>query len=110
MQPERNKIMTPNSNSEGKNNQIFHSNSKLSRLIDEYDLDELGKQLEEYWIAAPDDRYSLRELAVYVNQYLLRTVMQKLTSIPSMAKLRTPIGCSLTTMSALACAPKPAGA
>lgn len=53
-----------------------HSKSKLSRLIDEYGLDSMGRRLEEYWLAPPEDRYSLRELAEYVNQQMLRTVMQ----------------------------------
>ena len=65
--------MTSNSNS-GKNDQIPHSNSRLSQLINEYDLNELGKQLEEYWFGNIGDRYSLCELAEYGNQQLLRTV------------------------------------
>ncbi len=52
------------------------SNSKLSRLIDEYDLEELGERIEDYWLDDTDDGYSLRELADYVNQQLLRTAMR----------------------------------
>jgi hypothetical protein len=58
------------------NNQNLNSNSKLNRVIDEYGLGELGKQIEDYWLADAGDRYSLRELAEYINHQLLRTVMQ----------------------------------
>jgi hypothetical protein len=51
------------------------TNSKLSRLIDEYGLDTLGDQIEDYWTNDTGERYSLRELATYVNQQLLRSVM-----------------------------------
>lgn len=67
--------MTSTSDSDGEKGQTFHSNSKLSRLIDEYDLNELGERIEGYWLDETDNRYSLRELAEYVNQQLLRTVM-----------------------------------
>lgn len=55
--------------------QTLSSTSKLSRVIDEYGFDELGKQIEDYWVADASDRYSLRELAEYVNHHLLRAVM-----------------------------------
>ena len=55
--------------------QTVSSNGKLSRLIDEYGFDELGERIEDYWLDDTEDRYSLRELAEYVNQQLLRTVM-----------------------------------
>jgi hypothetical protein len=67
--------MTSTSDSDREKGQTFHSNSKLSRLIDEYALNELGERIEGYWLDETDDRYSLRELAEYVNQQLLRTVM-----------------------------------
>jgi hypothetical protein len=68
--------MPSTSSSKREDDQTSHSNSKLSRLIDKYELDELGKRIEGYWLDDADDRYSLRELAEYVNQQLLRTVMQ----------------------------------
>jgi hypothetical protein len=67
--------MTSLSNSESEKSQTLHSNSKLSRLIDKYDLNELGERIEEYWLDDAKDRYSLRKLAEYINHQLLRTVM-----------------------------------
>jgi hypothetical protein len=64
----------PNGESAGSN--TAGSGSKLSRLIDQYHLNDLGSQLEEYWLASSDERYSLRGLAEYVNHQLLRTVMR----------------------------------
>jgi hypothetical protein len=45
--------------------------SKVARLIEEYDLDGLGADLERLW-TAEDDRRSLRDLASYFNGRLLR--------------------------------------
>jgi len=45
--------------------------SKVARLLEEHDLPELGDELEQLW-TADEDRYSLRELAAYLNQQLLR--------------------------------------
>lgn len=45
--------------------------TKVARLIDEYDLDGLGAELEYRWTAEGDDRLSLRALATYFNQQLL---------------------------------------
>jgi hypothetical protein len=67
--------MSPTPDSDGNTDRTLPSNSKLSRLIHEYELDTLGKQIEDRWLANSEDRYSLRELATYVNQQLLRTVM-----------------------------------
>jgi len=44
--------------------------SKVARLIEEYDLQGLGPELEELW-TAEEDRCSLRSLADYFNQRLL---------------------------------------
>ncbi len=68
--------MQPESNSESTESNTSNSGSKLSRLIDHYSFEELGNRLEDYWLAGSDDRYSLRELAEYVNHELLRTVMR----------------------------------
>jgi hypothetical protein len=67
--------MSPESNSESTESNTSSSRSKLSRLVDQYSLNELGNRLEDYWLASSDNRYSLRELAEYVNHQLLRTVM-----------------------------------
>jgi len=44
--------------------------TKVARLLDTYNLDGLGDELERSW-TADDDRRSLRELADYFNQQLL---------------------------------------
>lgn len=46
--------------------------SKVGRLIDRYDLDGLGEDLETRWTADSEQRHSLRELADYFNQRLLQ--------------------------------------
>ena len=45
--------------------------SKVARLIDEYDLEGLGAELERQWTAPGSDRSSLRELASVVNRRVL---------------------------------------
>jgi len=47
------------------------SNSKLAKLLVEYELPELGVELEARWTADNDERMSLRKLADYVNKELL---------------------------------------
>lgn len=53
------------------------SNSKLRRVLEEYELEYLVEQIETYWLDDTEPRYSLRELATYVNQQLLRTTMHE---------------------------------
>lgn len=65
------------STSDSKREEGRTTNSKLSRLLDMYDLDDLGERIEDYWLDDTDNRYSLRELAEYINQQLLRTVMRE---------------------------------
>lgn len=49
---------------------------KVDRLIEEYDLEGLGAELERRWTAEDaDERTSLRDLAADVNRRLLATVM-----------------------------------
>lgn len=48
--------------------------SKVARLIDEYELADLGAELERLW-TADDDRMSLRDLADYFNRRLLQRAM-----------------------------------
>lgn len=45
--------------------------SKVVRLIDEYELTEVGEELEELW-TADTDRHSLRELAALFNQRIVK--------------------------------------
>ncbi|WP_273836744.1 rod-determining factor RdfA [Halococcus sp. PRR34] len=49
---------------------------KLDRVIDEYELDRVAENLQEYW-TREDERYSLRGLADHVNQAILRTAMER---------------------------------
>ncbi|MCY4732363.1 hypothetical protein KY092_17570 [Natronomonas gomsonensis] len=49
--------------------------SKVARLIEEYDLQGLGAELEQRW-TADEDRSSLRELAAQFNQELLREALE----------------------------------
>lgn len=45
--------------------------SKVARLIDTYDLDGMGDEMEYLWTAEGDDRRSLRDLADYFNKRVL---------------------------------------
>jgi hypothetical protein len=47
---------------------------KVSRLIDEHDLQGLGAELEQLW-TADEDRRSLRDLATYFNQQILKRAL-----------------------------------
>lgn len=50
--------------------------SKVARLIDRYDLDGIGDELESLWTAEDSsERRSLRALAEYFNQEVLREVL-----------------------------------
>lgn len=49
--------------------------SKVVRLLDEYDLEPLGAELERRWTAEGDERLSLRDLADYFNHRLLEAAM-----------------------------------
>ena len=48
--------------------------SKVARLIDEYELSGMGESLEQRWTAT-EDRSSLRDLADYFNRELLQTAL-----------------------------------
>lgn len=45
--------------------------SKVARLIEEWELDGVGDQLEAYWLGTGDEEYSLRDLADWFNQQLV---------------------------------------
>lgn len=49
--------------------------NKVKRLIDEYDLDGLGEELERKW-TADENRWSLRQLADYVNRSVLEQALK----------------------------------
>ncbi len=49
--------------------------SKVVRLIEEYNLEELGAELERLW-TAEENRRSLRQLATYFNQQLLQRALE----------------------------------
>jgi len=53
------------------------TNSKVGRLIQEYGIDGLGEDLEEYWTGEREEQFSLRELASYFNRQLLRRAMEE---------------------------------
>jgi hypothetical protein len=48
---------------------------KVRRVIDEYELDGAGDDLERYWLGDGVDRRSLRDLADYLNRRLVRAAM-----------------------------------
>jgi hypothetical protein len=50
--------------------------SKVARLIDDYDLQGLGAELEQLW-TAEEDRKSLRALASYFNRQLLERALEE---------------------------------
>lgn len=53
----------------------FGRQPKVARLIEEYELDSFGAEMERLWTAASDERKSLRELAELFNQRLLERAM-----------------------------------
>jgi len=48
---------------------------KVARLINKYELGDIGAEMERLWTADRENRKSLRELAAVFNQRLLRTAM-----------------------------------
>lgn len=62
--------------------------NKVARLIEEYDLAGIGKEMEQLW-TAEEDRRSLRDLAIYFNQSSLRRHLRRGTSNYLMAISRT---------------------
>jgi len=51
--------------------------NKVARLIDAYDLDGLGAELEARWTAPDEDRLSLRDLADLFNRRLLEAALDE---------------------------------
>lgn len=56
--------------------------SKVARIIQEYDLTGMDEDLVTSWTGEDGERRSLRELAEYVNHELLRTAMEKAGMAP----------------------------
>ena len=50
--------------------------SKVNRVLDDYDLQEIGDQIERRWLGTDGTRYSLRELESWFNRQLLRVAME----------------------------------
>jgi hypothetical protein len=50
---------------------------KVARLIDEYDLDGMGRELERRWVGERGERESLRDLAVVFNRRYLQQVLER---------------------------------
>lgn len=60
---------------------------KVVRLIDKYNLDEIGEQLEYFWTTDGDDRKSLRDLADYFNQQLLTAAVTDVGMQPLLGEM-----------------------
>jgi len=50
--------------------------SKVARVIDEYDLEGVGDEIEQRWIDTDDSGMSLRELADYFNRAVLESAIE----------------------------------
>ncbi len=61
--------------------------SKVARLVDEYDLDGVGAELEARWTATGDDHWSLRDLATHFNHELIRERLYEAGINPSVAEV-----------------------
>jgi hypothetical protein len=53
--------------------------TKVAKLIDEYDLSEMGAQLEAAWTGTSGERTSLRDLADEFNERLLEVALQEVS-------------------------------
>lgn len=51
--------------------------SKVARVIDEWELDGVGDQLEAFWLGTGDERRSLRALADWFNRRLLAVAHER---------------------------------
>jgi hypothetical protein len=64
--------------------------NKVARLIDRHDLEGVGEELEALWTADnPDERRSLRDLADYLNQEALRSVLRDTSVNPVEADVKS---------------------
>lgn len=55
---------------------------KVSRVINEHKLTELGEELERRWIGVDDERQSLRKLADYFNCRVLEAALENVGEKP----------------------------
>ena len=62
--------------------------SKVGRVIESYELDDLGGDLEQRWTADGDERWSLRDLADFFNKQVLRSVLERREQQPSEAEIQ----------------------
>jgi hypothetical protein len=62
--------------------------TKVGRLLEAYDLNELGEELEAAW-TADENRKSLRELADYFNRQLLRRHLEQTDIQPVQREIET---------------------
>jgi len=51
--------------------------SKVERLLDEWDMDNVGGQMEDYWLGIDQEQYSLRKLAEWFNKRLLERALNE---------------------------------
>ncbi len=58
------------------------SRTKVARVIREYGLDDLGRQLEEAWTGVSGERTSLRDLAAEFNEAVLEVALRDAGSSP----------------------------
>ncbi|MDZ7849528.1 MAG: hypothetical protein U5K70_01495 [Halodesulfurarchaeum sp.] len=63
--------------------------SKVARVIETYDLDGLGAELEAAWTAPESERQSLRELAELVNRRVVRSVLERAGDRPLPGEITT---------------------
>lgn len=63
------------SDSDGADRTSSGRRTKVARLLDEYELEGLGAELERRWTADGDERMSLRDLADYFNAEVLEASM-----------------------------------
>lgn len=63
--------------SDDKESDKSHTTSKVGRVLVEYDLDGLGETMEARWTGNSEERYSLRELADWLNKHLLEVAMTR---------------------------------
>lgn len=63
--------------------------SKVTRVIETYDLEGLGEELETAWTAPERDRQSLRDLADLVNRRIVESVLEQRGNRPLAGEIET---------------------
>lgn len=72
----------PADGSRSKDGPAHRRQSKVERIIEAYDLDGLGRELEDRWTGRGTAQQSLRELADFVNERLLASAMDGADATP----------------------------